>query len=138
MAFGSFNQTGTQPMAEINMIPLVDVMLVLLVVFIITAPVITHAVKVDLPAASSAPSEQDEQTIVIAISSDGELLWDETVLSWSRFEARLATLDGASDELHLEADRSVTYDVIARVMAAARRAGIERIGFVTEPEVGLE
>ncbi|MFP4611236.1 MAG: ExbD/TolR family protein [Thiohalophilus sp.] len=134
MAFGGFGQSAEQPMAEINMIPLVDVMLVLLVVFIITAPVITHAVKVELPAASSSPSEQDEQTIVIGIEADGGLIWDGDALSWEQFTSRLQNLNKPEQELHLEADRGANYESIAKVMAAARRHGIERIGFVTEPE----
>ncbi|MDR9437016.1 MAG: biopolymer transporter ExbD [Thiohalophilus sp.] len=134
MAFGGFGQSSEQPMAEINMIPLVDVMLVLLVVFIITAPVITHAVKVELPAASSAPSEQDEETVIVSIEADGQLIWKEQAVSWEQFVNRLQGLSGSQSELHLEADRTATYERIARVMAAARRHGIEKIGFVTEPE----
>lgn len=134
MAFGGFGQSSEQPMAEINMIPLVDVMLVLLVVFIITAPVITHAVKVELPAASSTPSEQDEETVIVSIEADGQLIWKEEPVSWEQFVNRVQGLGGAQPELHLQADRSATYERIAKVMAAARRHGVEKIGFVTEPE----
>ncbi|MFO8025478.1 ExbD/TolR family protein [Thiohalophilus sp.] len=136
MAFGGFGQSSEQPMAEINMIPLVDVMLVLLVVFIITAPVITHAVRVELPTASSAPSEQDEETVIVSIKADGQLIWKEQAVSWEQFVNRLQRLSGSQSELHLQADRTAIYERIARVMAAARRHGIEKIGFVTEPESG--
>ncbi|TDY00536.1 ExbD/TolR family protein [Thiohalophilus thiocyanatoxydans] len=134
MAFGGFGQSSEQPMAEINMIPLVDVMLVLLVVFIITAPVITHAVKVELPAASSTPSEQDEETVIVSIEADGQLIWKEEPVSWEQFVNRVQGLGRAQPELHLQADRSATYEQIAKVMAVARRHGVENIGFVTEPE----
>lgn len=121
-------------MAEINMIPLVDVMLVLLVAFIITAPVITHAVRVDLPQASASPGEPDEQSLFIAIDADGGLYWDSEAVSLGELEARLAASAAPGRELHLEADRAATYEVIARVMSAARQAGVRRIGFVTDPE----
>lgn len=134
MAFGGFGQSGEQPMAEINVIPLVDVMLVLLVVFIITAPVITHAVKVELPAASSEPSEQDDKTLVVSIEADGDILWEGDPVTWQEFKQRLERVAGPGQELHLQADRASQYEIIAKVMASAHQSGIERIGFVSEPK----
>lgn len=136
MAFGGFQNGGGQPMAEINVIPLVDVMLVLLVIFIITAPVITHAVKVDIPKAASEAVEPDDRAIVLSIEADGRILWDDEPVALDGIEARLddAVRLDPERELHLHADRAAVYDTIAQVMAAARRAGVVRMGFVTEPE----
>jgi biopolymer transport protein ExbD len=136
MAFGGFGAAQDEPMAEMNVIPLVDIMLVLLVIFIITAPVITHAVKVEIPKASSEAVEPDRQAIVIAIDAGGRILWDDEVLVLERLEARLtdAVRQDPQRELHLHADRASTYEALAHVMAAARRAGVGRMGFVTEPK----
>lgn len=136
MAFGGFGAARDEPMAEMNVIPLVDIMLVLLVIFIITAPVITHAVKVDLPKASSAAAEPDESAIILAIDANGRILNNDTPLALERVEAALseAIQHNPQRELHLHTDRAATYDVIAQVMAAARRAGVVRMGFVTQPK----
>ncbi|SCZ57559.1 ExbD/TolR family protein [Thiohalomonas denitrificans] len=137
MAFGGFGTSRDEPMAEMNVIPLVDIMLVLLVIFIITAPVITHAVKVELPKASSEAAEPDERTIVLAIDAEGRILNSDEPLALDRVEATLAEAirQDPQRELHLHTDRAATYDVIAQVMAAARRAGVVRMGFVTQPTV---
>lgn len=137
MAFGGFNGGQDQPMAEINMIPLVDVMLVLLVIFIITAPVLTHAVKVNMPVASSEPNtEIAEETISLAVAADGALYWNGEPVAADVLEPRLAAAvrHAPERELHLQADRLTPYEHVARVMATARRAGIRRIGFLTEPQ----
>lgn len=138
MAFGSFNGGGNNgaPMSEINMVPLIDVMLVLLVIFIITAPLLSHAVRIDVPQATSAPSQADPITIDLAINADGELFWndgkiDMGVLS-ERFE--VAAKQEPQPELQLRADKATRYEVLAQVMADASRAGMKRIGFVSTPE----
>jgi len=138
MAFGSFNGGGNNgaPMSEINMVPLIDVMLVLLVIFIITAPLLSHAVRIDVPQATSAPSQVDPITIDLAINADGELFWndgkiDMGVLS-ERFE--VAAKQEPQPELQLRADKATRYEVLAQVMADASRAGMKRIGFVSTPE----
>ncbi|NYE26848.1 ExbD/TolR family protein [Pigmentiphaga litoralis] len=138
MAFGSFNGGGNNgaPMSEINMVPLIDVMLVLLVIFIITAPLLSHAVRIDVPQATSAPSQVDPITIDLAINADGELFWndgkiDMGVLS-ERFE--VAARQEPQPELQLRADKATRYEVLAQVMADASRAGMKRIGFVSTPE----
>lgn len=136
MAFGGFNNDQNAPVSEINMIPLVDIMLVLLVIFIITAPVLTHAVKVELPQASSEKLEEDPKQITVAITADGQLYWnDESVLE-SELGVRLqrAARENPEVELRLRADKATPYDPIARVMAEAHRQGVVRIGFVTQPE----
>ena len=136
MAFGGFHRGGEQaPMAEINMIPLIDVMLVLLVIFIITAPLLTHAVKIDLPRASSAPNLTKPDNIQLAIRASGELLWDGETIDREQFRARLQAASGRKPqpEIHLRADRDARYQSIAEVMADAAKAGMGRIGFVSDP-----
>ena len=135
MAFGGFEQDSGQPMAEINTTPLVDVMLVLLVIFMVTAPLFTHAVRIDLPQAQSELNPDKPETISIAIDGAGQIYWnDQPVAEEALFErfsgAATAT---PQPEVHLRADRETRYQVIARVMADARRAGVRRIGFVTDP-----
>ena len=136
MAFGGFHRGGEQsPMAEINMIPLIDVMLVLLVIFIITAPLLTHAVKIDLPRASSAPNLTKPDNIQLAIRASGELLWDGETIDRAQLRQRLAAASTRKPqpEIHLRADRDARYQSIAEVMADAAKAGMGRIGFVSDP-----
>ena len=136
MAFGTLDKTGEgEPMAEINMIPLIDVMLVLLVVFMITAPLLTHAVKIDLPKASSTPAAIQPDTIELAIRAGGELYWNGERVDSGALQARLSRTATLTREasLHIRADRTTPYDRIARVMSAAAKAGVTKIGFITEP-----
>ncbi|WP_127475741.1 ExbD/TolR family protein [Sulfurivermis fontis] len=136
MAFGGLGGGREQPMAEMNVIPLVDIMLVLLVIFIITAPVLTHAVKVDLPQASSAPNETTPDTITLAIDAAGRLYWNDAPMEYDALQDRLAKLVriDPETEVHLRAEKTTPYDNVARVLAAGRNAGIVRLGFVMEPE----
>ena len=137
MAFGGFSQGDTRPLqSEINMVPLIDVMLVLLIVFMITAPLLTHSVKVDLPQASSAPTQEKPETVSVSIDDDGRLYWNDTALDAAALPARLAAaaMQSPQPELHLRADRNTRYEVIADVISKARTAGIEKMGFVTVPE----
>jgi biopolymer transport protein ExbD len=136
MAFlnqGTANCGG--PRAEINMIPLIDVMLVLLVIFMVTAPLLTHAVKLDLPQASSE-ARQIASKVEIAIDAAGKLYWDGDGFETEDIDTRLSALAKVrpETEIHLYADTSTRYEVIANVMAAASRAGLTRISFVTQPE----
>ncbi|PTD97752.1 ExbD/TolR family protein [Pseudothauera lacus] len=136
MAFGGFNQGGGQaPMSEINMVPLIDVMLVLLIVFMITAPLLTHGVKIDLPTASSAPNQEKPETVALAIDASGQLFWNDQPLADSELDARLAVAaqQEPQPELHLRADRDTRYQKIAEVMSAARAAGVQKLGFITVP-----
>ncbi len=134
MAFGGFETSQDAPMAEMNVIPLVDIMLVLLVIFIITAPVITHSVKVEMPHASSQPTPANEQALQLSIRADQQILLGDTALTLDELEAKLRELaaQNPKQEIHLQADRNTTYDLVARSMAAVHRAGIVRIGFVTQ------
>jgi biopolymer transport protein ExbD len=139
MAFGGFTKTGeSAPMAEINMVPLIDVMLVLLVIFIITAPLLTHAVKVELPRASSKPNNTQPENIQLAVKASGEIYWNGQPVAAADVPPRMsaaARLD-PQPEVHLRADRTTEYEKVARVLSMAARAGLTRIGFVTEPAAG--
>ena len=133
MAFGSFNEgSGPQPMAEINTTPLVDVMLVLLVIFIITAPLFQQAVPVDLPRVDSSKLDDKPLTIQLAIDAVGALYWHGEPVSVEALDARFAAMRGGNPELHLRADRATRYEKVAAVMAAAQKNGIVKIAFVTE------
>jgi biopolymer transport protein ExbD len=136
MAFGGLEKKQTAaPMADINMTPLIDVMLVLLVIFIITAPLFTHAIRLDLPKVAAAPSRQTPQTISLSIDAAGKLYWDNTPITLDQMRTRFTEEGKHADqpEIHLRAERSTRYEVIAQVMGAAQQAGLERIGFVTDP-----
>jgi biopolymer transport protein ExbD len=135
MAFGTLSSGAARPMGDINMTPLVDVMLVLLVIFIVTAPLITQGVKVELPrtAPVAAPPPETE-AIRLALDGEGQLFWNETpVASIAEAEAKLAAEAAAhpDTEVRLSADRDTRYETIAQLMAAARRAGVEKLGFVS-------
>jgi len=136
MAFGGLEKKPNgSPMAEINMTPLIDVMLVLLVIFIITAPLFTHAIRLDLPKVASQPARETPQTNTLSIDDAGKLFWNDTPVSFEQMRARFADAGKAAQkpELHLRASSATRYDVIAQVMGAAQQAGLERIGFVTQP-----
>lgn len=136
MAFGGFNQgSERQPTSDINMVPLIDVMLVLLIVFMITAPLLTHSVKIDLPKAASQPNEEKPETIALAMDGEGQLFWNNTPLPADELKGKLAAAatQQPQPELHLRADQNTRYQKIAEVMSAAREAGIEKMGFITVP-----
>jgi biopolymer transport protein ExbD len=136
MAFGGFSKNQTsQPMAEINMIPLIDVMLVLLVIFIITAPMLTHAVKVELPKASSSPEEQKPEVIRLTIDSEGAVYWNDQKIEKADWQARMAeaSKQATQPELRIRADGASAYRNVAGVMSDAASAGLTKIGFVTDP-----
>lgn len=136
MAFGSFGSgRNAAPMAEINVIPLVDIMLVLLVIFIITAPLLTHSVKIDLPKASSAPNELKADNIQFAIDGSGQLFWNGEPVQREQMIERLRTAGQRqpTPEFHLRVDRNARYETLADVMSEAGKAGVTKIGFVTDP-----
>jgi len=124
-----------QPLAIINMIPLIDVMLVLLIVFIIAAPLITHAVKIDLPKADSVLNEVKPETIQLAIQADGSVYWNgETVTTEVLTEKmRSAALQTPQPELHIQADAKTPYETVAQILAGSAKAGLSKIGFVSDP-----
>jgi biopolymer transport protein ExbD len=137
MAFGGFNDNKhAAPMAEINVTPMVDVMLVLLVIFIITAPLFTHAVKLNLPQAQSAPAPEKPETVSLSINAAGALFWNDKAVSKTELEGKLAESSKKTPqpELQLRADKSTRYEVIAQVMAAAQNNGLTKMGFVTDPK----
>jgi biopolymer transport protein ExbD len=123
-------------MNEINMTPLVDVMLVLLIVFMVTIPVIRHAVKIDLPHASSQKEDVKPAQVTVAIDADGNVLWNDQKVDEAALSAKIAEAAQASPqpELHLDADRKVPYEKVAQVMSAAQAGGLTKIGFVTQPK----
>ena len=136
MAMGGFDPRRHQaPMADINVVPLVDVMLVLLVIFIITTPLLTHSVKIDLPKATSSPNITRPEHIELGIREDGNLYWSGTKITLGQLAPRFAAEASKQPqpELHIRADRHVYYEAVAQVMATAAKSGLVRIGFVTDP-----
>lgn len=125
-------------MAEINTTPLVDVMLVLLVIFIITAPLLTHAVRIDLPKASSQPLPEKPEVVSVAIDAAGKMYWNDVPLVQDELTARLkeAAVKNPQVELNVRADKETRYQVLAEVMANAQNAGVNKMGFVSEPKGG--
>ena len=134
MAFGTQDDTD-EVMNEINMTPLVDVMLVLLIIFIITVPVMQHAVNIDLPRATNQPHEAKPQTVRLAVDAQGAYHWNEFPVSDEDLQSRLreAARTEPQPELHIRGDRAVRYERVAQAMASAQRAGLRKIGFITEP-----
>ncbi len=137
MAFASFDsKRASAPMAEINMVPLIDVMLVLLVIFIVTAPLLTNAVKLDLPKVSSQVNELKPDKIEFAIDATGQRYWNGEPLTRAEAIARFAAegQKATQPEIHLRADQNVAYRSVAETLADASKAGLTRVGFVSEPE----
>lgn len=136
MSFSDFD-CENKPLSEINMIPMIDVMLVLLILFIITAPLFTpHALKIDLPQASSQESPDKPNNIALAIDAKGVLFWNDEPISDKKLDTLLtkAAQKKPQPELHLRADKKTQYQKLAEIMSAAQNAGIIRIGFVTQPK----
>ena len=122
-----------EPMIEMNMTPLIDVMLVLLIMFIITIPIQTHAVKMNLPVAPSAPPPQPPQIVRIDVDFDGSIGWNGTMLAdRHELEARLAEVAAQPEqpEVHLRPNKLVTYKVVAMILASAQRLGVTKIGII--------
>ena len=135
MTFRTTLQNDEQAMAEINMTPLVDVMLVLLVIFMVTAPLLTHAVRIDLPQARSTPSVEQPQTVTLSIDAKGTMRWDGEIVAAQDLGARLAQAarQDPQPEFQLRADRATRYEAIARLLAQVQQAGLVRVGLVTDP-----
>lgn len=137
MAFGSFNHhRQKESMADINVTPMVDVMLVLLVIFIISAPMFTNAVQLELPKAQARAVQQEAETVTLAIDAAGTVYWNNDALQAGELEQRLgeAAVLPQQPDLQLRADKDTRYEVVAQVMAAAQSHGLTRIGFVTDPK----
>ena len=140
MSFGGFErgQSPSQPMAEINVTPLVDVMLVLLVIFIITAPLLTYALKLDLPEAKAAPATPSAEPIRLSIDGAGALYLNAQPIEVDALRTRLTEFATRkpSPEVLLRADKAARFERVALVMSLAQEVGLTRIGFVTEPVQG--
>jgi len=121
-----------EPMMDINMTPLIAVMLVLLIMFIITIPVMTHAVKLDMPRASNAPSLAQPVVINLEIDFDGTVLWNGSAVAFDALDGyfRREAVIEPQPELHIRPSKRAKYDVVARVLASAQRNGMRKIGFV--------
>lgn len=136
MAFGGGLESEDEVLSEINVTPLVDVMLVLLIIFILTVPVLTHTVTLDLPPAQNLPNRIEPGTVTVSITRDGGILWDGETLSEAELEARLqsAAMQQPQPEIQIRGDRRAEYGNVVRAMAAAQRAGITKLGFITRPD----
>ena len=136
MAFASFDRrTDSRPIADINMVPLIDVMLVMLVIFIVTAPLLTHAVRLQLPRAESRVNALERERVEFAIDAAGTLYWNGEALDRAQARQRFAEAGRREPqpEVHLRADQSVAYRLVAETIADAASAGLGRIAFVSEP-----
>jgi len=137
MAFGNepIGDDESPPMAEINMTPLVDVMLVLLIVFMITIPVMQNAVKVDLPQASSQRNDVKPESINLTIAANGQVFWNNSPIDLNTLSiyAQTAAKKSPQPEIQLKADKNARYESVAQVLSTAKRSGLTKIGFVTEP-----
>ena len=136
MAFASFDRkTSGQPMAEINMVPLIDVVLVLLVIFIVTAPLLTNVVKLDLPKATSSADIQKPEKIEFAIDANGGLFWKGERITREEAIAKFAEAgrQRPQPEVYLRADQNVPYRYVAETLADASKGGLSKVAFVSEP-----
>lgn len=136
MSFGTLtDEEGDEALTEINMIPLIDVMLVLLVIFIVAAPLLQHSVNIDLPQASSAPIPPEPEAVRLSIDADAQLYWNDSPLAAEELMTKFGEMAEQSPQpqLQLAAARTTPYEKVAEVMSAAARAGLTRIGFITEP-----
>ena len=139
MAFGGDSGGARRAMTDINVTPLVDVMLVLLIIFMVTAPLIQSGVKIDLPRASAQQMEHKEEKLVLSITRDRRVFLGSTEIAPRDLEAKLSTNARVQKdkELYLHADRSLPYGQVVEFMAIARRAGVESLGMITEPDKEL-
>jgi len=135
MAFGTQDDT-LEVMNEINMTPLVDIMLVLLIIFIITVPVMKHAVNIDLPRASNQVQITKPETLRLSVDAQGAYFLNDTPVADDALAPRLqaAAAQSPQPDLHIRGDKAVRYERVAQAMAAAQQAGLRKIGFITEPK----
>lgn len=133
MAFGGLDGGQNRPMADINTTPLVDVMLVLLIIFIITAPLMTKALKVDLPKANAEALQPKPDAIVLSINDQGALFWDREAVSDEEALARMkaAAIKAEQPPVHLSADKTLSYQRLTEVLSLLKQAGLSKVGFVT-------
>jgi len=140
MNVGPDDWEDDKPMSKINTTPLVDVMLVMLIIFLITIPVITQSVKVELPKAANIPTQTKPENINIAVDREGNMFWNTSLVPTQ--DAMLDRLKSVAvqnpqPEVHVRGDRATAYEHVGRVIVLAQRAGIQKVGFITEPDRGL-
>ena len=136
MAFGRLERTAApRPMSDINMTPLIDVMLVLLVIFMITAPLMTSSLKLDLPKTDAAAPNDAPRFVRVALTPEGDLYLDDQKLTPEDFERRIGATgkQHPDTEVHLRADRQVPYGRVAELIGIVQKAGLNRIAFVADP-----
>lgn len=122
-------------MAEINMTPLVDVMLVLLIIFIVAMPIVQHAVKLNLPQATAKPRDLNVKHVSLALQADGQMRWDGQTVEMAQLQAmaQAAVAQNEQIQLHVQADKATPYEYVAKTMAVVQNAGVSKIGLVTTP-----
>ena len=136
MSFGRFQSSdAAQPVAEINLTPLVDVMLVLLVIFMISAPLMNSAIRLNLPQAQASAAEQKNAIINLSIAANSALFWDDQALTLAQLTPRIKQLarQNPNSQLRLRVDKAAPFDTVAQVLAAAQLNGLQQVGFVTDP-----
>jgi biopolymer transport protein ExbD len=135
MSFGIADDSD-DVMNEINMTPMVDIMLVLLIIFIITIPVMKHSVNIDLPQASNQVQNIKPETVRLSVDAQGAYFLNDAAVTDAEFASRLqaASQQNPQPELHIRGDKNVRYERMAQAMATAQQAGLKKIGFITEPK----
>jgi biopolymer transport protein TolR len=126
---------GKGPLSEINVTPLVDVMLVLLIIFMVSAPMMTTGLEIDLPKTRAPRMEKEDEKLLLSITKEQKVFLGETEVPYAQLEAALTTNERLQrdKEIYIEADETVPYGFVAKVMALVRRGGIEKVGLVTDP-----
>jgi biopolymer transport protein ExbD/biopolymer transport protein TolR len=135
MAFGRLQRPGaSQPMADINMTPLIDVMLVLLVIFIITAPLMSSSLRLDLPKTTGATPTDAPQFVTVAVDAQGQLFWGDEAVNAAQLQAKVqaSARRNPATEVQLRADQAVPFGRIAELIGLVQAGGLHRVGFVTE------
>jgi biopolymer transport protein ExbD len=135
MAMGSQKHDDDAEMSDINMTPLIDVMLVLLIIFIITLPVITHSVQIDLPKVSNQPTNEKPNVITLSVDKAGGIFWNDAAISKEELESKLksSSAENPQPEIHIRGDKKTEYENMIVVMNAVQLSGLTKIGFITEP-----
>ncbi len=136
MAFGGSGQSeGSGAISDINVTPLVDVMLVLLVIFMVTAPILQQGVSIDLPKVAAAPLAGDQERLVVNVNKTGQVFLNDTPIALPALTEKLAAIRTARPDrqVYVRADQSVPYGQVMKTMAAVRESGLVKIGLVTEP-----
>lgn len=135
MVFDSDQENNDEVMSEINMTPLVDVMLVLMIIFMIAMPLLNDAIKIELPIADNQPSKITPETITLSVNENGNIYWNKQAITAEALQQQLQTAaqQQPQPEIHLRGDRQVEYEYVVKVMTAVRHAGIQKLGFITSP-----